>query len=473
MTRDELFGLLDLKPDTSDDGDPIEAGPDEDSRPQAPPSPTALALDAWGRRRGAELARESEFLNQTPKAGTTGGVGGLKVDGDEAADLFGASFEPDPKLAYNPADKIRSEFMAQLMETAEFRELHSQTMLDDNASEVACAHFATGYVAFRAERASQQAQGQPAGPHDALKHVAGGLKGAQGAVEQYKDAMNGLGCGAGPGQPGGTLDAKRLAGVFKRVRKSKVLTSIMAKVGRFCRVAQSRQRLKADHGLDDAVGVKLAGDLAALLPSELARLGHPLLKLDALRRLVEQQSQCREWRSVEPEGRGPIMVVVDESGSMSGQPVETAKALALAMVLIARRQRRWVGLVAFSGGTTGRYLTLQPGQTDEGPLLDWLEQFLGGGTCLDVPLVEMPQLWAKMGAPKGKTDVLMITDAEVNCGDEMAANFNSWRKHAKARVVTMLVGCRDVGDLAKVSDEVHRVGVIDAGSEEVASVLSI
>ena len=45
---------------------------------------------------------------------------------------------------------------------------------------------------------------------------------------------------------------------------------------------------------------------------------------------------------------GSDFLHVDESGSMEGEKAHTAKALALALAWVARRQRRWCGLVAYS-----------------------------------------------------------------------------------------------------------------------------
>ncbi|MGC4051933.1 MAG: hypothetical protein QM757_21535 [Paludibaculum sp.] len=64
---------------------------------------------------------------------------------------------------------------------------------------------------------------------------------------------------------------------------------------------------------------------------------------------------------------------LDESGSMAGEKSHTAKAVALALAWVARRQRRWAALVAYSGdsGDSGeRLLPLPPGRWDEGQLLD-------------------------------------------------------------------------------------------------------
>jgi Mg-chelatase subunit ChlD len=97
---------------------------------------------------------------------------------------------------------------------------------------------------------------------------------------------------------------------------------------------------------------------------------------DVLRRLVERQVLSRDYRASEPVGKGPIIVAVDQSGSMEGEPVHTAKALALAMAWIARQQHRWAALVAYSGDSGERLLAFPPGRWYETALLDWLAAFI-------------------------------------------------------------------------------------------------
>ena len=94
---------------------------------------------------------------------------------------------------------------------------------------------------------------------------------------------------------------------------------------------------------------------------------------------------CRLYRGYEPVAKGPVIVVIDESGSMEGQKVHTAKALALALAWVARHQKRWIALVAYSGDSGERLLPLPPGRWNEPALMDWLAAFIGHGSSLDVP----------------------------------------------------------------------------------------
>jgi uncharacterized protein with von Willebrand factor type A (vWA) domain len=275
----------------------------------------------------------------------------------------------------------------------------------------------------------------------------------------------------GPGEPGSN-DPRAIAELFKRVRNDPTLRMICELAGRFRRVAASKQRQKVSHGLDEVVGVEPGGDVGRLLPSELAKLALPELELDTLRRIAERQTLCREHHAVEPVGKGPIICVVDESGSMAGVKAHTAKALALALAWVARRQRRWAGLVAFSGDSGERLLALPPRRWDESAVCDWLSAFIGRGSDLDVPVNEMPRMYKEIGAPAGVTDVVFLTDAQARIPADARDRFLAWKHAVRARVITLVID-NPPGDLAAVSDECHLVRALDPGDDAVGRVLSI
>ena len=220
------------------------------------------------------------------------------------------------------------------------------------------------------------------------------------------------------------------------------------------------------------VGVESGGDISRLLPVELARLVVPELELNTLRRIAEREALCREYHATGPVGEGPVIVCVDESGSMEGEKAHTAKALALALAWVARHQRRWCGLVAYSGDTGERLLALPPARWDEQKVADWVRAFLGGESSIDVPVREMPRLYRELGAPPGVTDLVFVTDAECHLPPAVRDAFVAWKAAARARLVTLVIGT-DPGDLAAVSDEVFCVPVLDPAGDAVGRVLSL
>jgi uncharacterized protein with von Willebrand factor type A (vWA) domain len=288
-------------------------------------------------------------------------------------------------------------------------------------------------------------------------------------VEELSEAAAAL--GMGPGSPGSN-DPRAIAQLYRRVRSNPTLRRICELAGRYRRLAQSRQRRKLIHGSDEVVGVTLDGELGRVLPQELARLALPEFEDDSLRRLVERQLMSRQQRSSEPVGKGPLLVCVDESGSMSGEKAHTAKALALALAWIARHQQRWIALVAYSGASGERLLALPPGRWDENALMDWLCQFLGRGSSLDVPVQEMPRYYEQLHAPKGITDVVFITDAICQLPGEVREAFNAWKRRVQARLITLVIQSTP-GDLRAISDEVHQVGSLAATEAGVERVLSL
>ena len=157
---------------------------------------------------------------------------------------------------------------------------------------------------------------------------------------------------------------------------------------------------------------------------------------------------------------------------MEGEKAHTAKALALALAWVARRQRRWCGLVAYSGDSGERLLSLPPGRWDEEKLMDWLVAFIGRGSTLDVPVREMSDYYRRLGAPSGVTDVVLITDAQARIPDDVAESFNTWRRSVQARVVALVVG-GEPGDLGSVSAELHRVPALTPDGDAVGRVLSL
>lgn len=472
MDENDLWELLDM--DGNDDGppegaDPLSATSIGPATPAPGTNPNALEVDEWLLRKGRDLVRDHPSLEAQG------------VYEHAAADFYAAAFVPEPVLVPGCAEPLRARFLADLLGTPDYRELHASAMLHEVAAQIAALKLAEEYARLldEHERESPPAPESFVSSPDptvamkaelaGLRAVGRALEAARAEVEECREAL--LAAGMGPGDPGAN-DSKAVAALYRRVRHSAELRRIMDLAGRFRRVAQSKQRQKVTHGLDDVVGVTLGGEIARLLPAELTRLVLPETELDTLRRIADREAMVREHQAVEPVGKGPVILVVDESGSMRGEKVHTAKAMGLAMAYVARRQRRWCALVAFSGDTGERLLALPPGRWDEAALLDWLEKCLGGGSCQDVPVREMPRIYDDLKAPVGKTDVVFVTDAICHFDAAERDAFLAWKARARARLTTLVID-NEPGDLAALSDECHRVASIAADDPAVGRVLSL
>jgi uncharacterized protein with von Willebrand factor type A (vWA) domain len=202
------------------------------------------------------------------------------------------------------------------------------------------------------------------------------------------------------------------------------------------------------------------------------KLGIPELEIDFLRRFAERQCLCREFESTEKVGLGPIVIVVDESGSLVGSKNESAKAIALTLASIARKQGRWCGLVAFSGGSGHRVLALPPTKWNQVQLYSWLESFIGCGSDQDVPVQEMPAIFTEICAPLGKTDLIYVTDAELRISEKKASAFKAWKNSVQARLISLVLNS-DPGQLSSISDEVHLINSLDPAEAGIKKVFSL
>ena len=342
--------------------------------PATPAQPTALDMDRWAIGRGKDVLKANAEL----RALSLGKDAALAV-----ADFHAAAFEPRPTLNAKCVDPLRLEFMQRLLESPEYQAMRQETMLHETCSEIAALSIAKQFAALRVERNADEQGSPPPGPNGQPGNIQGEVKMIRAIAEAVNDAAEKVSevreaeamVGHGPGAES-KLSAASIGKLVCRVRHSARLKRICELAGRYRRLAQSKQQAKQTHGYDDMVGVQLDGDVGRLVPTELAQLFDEDLELDAMRRIVERQAMCWEYRGVDQSAKGPIIVMVDESSSMSRHgKIEMAKALALALAYIARTQQRWCALVGWSSAGMVNSLALPPGAWNEQALLAWLEHF--------------------------------------------------------------------------------------------------
>lgn len=452
MNHDDLNKLLDLE------GGSLPSLGSEPTIKAPKASPTALKLDQWSLRKGGELLKESPRLRK------------LGLSSEAVSDLHGAAFLPNPELEETCSDLLRREFIQELINTPAYQSLHESTKLNSVASEIAACSFAEQFTALAARvEVSPQPTESEGLDVDVIAGASRAAKDAFEGVQELESVVQAM--GMGPGEPGSS-DVNVIAATFKAAKSNPALLRICILAGKFRQLAQGLHKTRSKNRFEEVTGLENGGDISRLVPTELMRLGIPELEIDFLRRFVERQCLCREFEAEERVGMGPIVIVVDESGSMVGPRNESAKAVALTLAWIARKQGRWCGLVAFSGGTGHRVLSLPPERWNQVDLLDWLETFLGMGSDQDVPIQEMPGIFNEIGAPAGKTDLIFVTDAEVRISRKKAAEFKAWKDSVKAKLISLVLNSNP-GDLTLISDEVHLVSSLDPGEAGIKKVFSL
>lgn len=162
------------------------------------------------------------------------------------------------------------------------------------------------------------------------------------------------------------------------------------------------------HGVPSEVySVEQGNDLARLLPAEQVLLTEPVLEIAALERIASRRASQYAVRGTTKVSKGPLVIALDESGSMGGERNEWAKAAAVALSRVATEEKRPVSVVHYSTSTVIQ--PLPAGDTEA--LLKMIRHFLGKGTAIGLALGVAVQQVREL-AQKGQkgADIILVTD---------------------------------------------------------------
>ena len=242
----------------------------------------------------------------------------------------------------------------------------------------------------------------PRSPNEARRIASAGWKNFERLVERAQNVQHGLGGGA-------DLDIGWQA--LKEVQQLKPDEAKMRRIaelaGRMYQALRGAKDKRVKGIPEEVIGTELGGDIANLLPQEYALLGTDPTKRHLFQQLSQRRALQFERAGSEKKGRGPLVIASDESGSMSGDRDEWAKASMTALTRIAWEEKRPVVVVHFSTAT--KVHVCKPG--DVVNVLRAQHTFLNGGTeigrALMVGVDEVKNL-AAMGH-KG-ADVVLVSD---------------------------------------------------------------
>lgn len=194
------------------------------------------------------------------------------------------------------------------------------------------------------------------------------------------------------------------------------------------RVAEEIQEKIVNYIPEEMSGIERSDSINRMLPQEALFLGHSKLKMLWHAKCYEQAllsyrvkgteinktwanlSEQQEVQKPRPRfDRGPMLIVIDTSGSMSGTPELVAKALTLQAAKTAHAEKRPCFLYAFGGKGEQLEYELKFDQKGLQQLLEFLGCSFGGGT--DIATVEFAIKKLETEQWK-KADVMIVSDGE-------------------------------------------------------------
>lgn len=239
----------------------------------------------------------------------------------------------------------------------------------------------------------------------------------------------------------------QLAEALKNTTK---LKKIAEWAGRFKTIAQKKQRSKTKTAITRK-GVTTGNNVEQLLPSEIMFYMNPITREDFLRRYAEGQTVQYDTRGKQKVGKGPIILCLDQSGSMRKLD-EQSKGFALALMMIARKQRRDFALVNFANHAES--FEYPKGKISPQDLITLATRFLNGGTDFASALNESLHILDKSRFKQA--DICFITDGEDNLSPEYVAHFAQMKKQKEFQVLSIVLGNESDETLRQFSDQVVR-----------------
>lgn len=278
-----------------------------------------------------------------------------------------------------------------------------------------------------------------------------GMAEASAEIEQMNQACKafagGYESGYGTGSAGlGTtsaLSTREKLVLARQVNKSPKLQILAVICGRFTRIALQQQRARVKHPPDEVTAITTGGEIERLLPAEIALLTAPELEDLFYLKLAERSLMQYDLIGHEPQGQGPIIVALDESDSMTtgcdGVTREVwSKAVMLALLSIARLQRRDFAVFHFSGAQDLKVSLFPKGEAKPAEVIACANFFYGGGTVFE-PWMNKALEFVD-GSQFEKADVICISDGVTNIPQPAQVEWKRRRAERGMRAYSVLIG---------------------------------
>lgn len=285
------------------------------------------------------------------------------------------------------------------------------------------------------------------------------------AATDAREALEGLapGMGATPATHE-QEDTTRLA-LAEMLLNNPEFADVLRKAGKLRRLAQSDAKKRTSGAVGTIVGLERGADLGRVLPAQYARLRHPKLRTLLKKDLAERSLMQYRVEGHEPQGRGPIVILVDESGSMGGDPERWAKAAVIAAVRQGQAEKRPVHVGFFNYDLRDAYEMTESGEVHEvctrtGERLDrhgdvstltreLLTRTSQGGTRFG-PALNWASTILENGADRA--DVVIVTDGFARI-DEATRERLAAQRERGTRLYALTVNGGNASALADLADE--------------------
>lgn len=331
--------------------------------------------------------------------------------------------------------------------------------------------------AVTSKRAAQQALQQTAQDIQSLgtAEIAQAVEAAAEEADEAAEAIANL-PGTEPGQEQ-RIDPEKAFELAEKWRSNPILRKIAELLGRMKRDFRYERAHMVVGGREEVVDFEMGNDLTRMLSTELLRMKSdaPGAKLDWMRRFAEGSLFQFEMVGTDEAGRGPAILALDGSGSMTldfggATRNEWARALALSMLSAIHAEHRDVALVEYGYGQGQVRTWFFPAKKPIDPevVADFASHLYGGGTDSTLALNAANEVIAGAG-PFKHADFILFSDGEDSWHDDDREVIASMKAKG-VRLQGIAIHSMITPYLAEVCDHVHHVLDLAHGRETAKSV---
>jgi len=290
-------------------------------------------------------------------------------------------------------------------------------------------------------------------------------------LEEMESFCNAAGAENGTLQKLKIDELRQLAQLLK---KSSELKALMDMIGGWKLSNNMNLRPAKIESLTGRMEIETGSDVTRLSAKELLyALAAPKLFLYRAAKAELELHKPSTIDGQEMAKAGPVILLIDESGSMTGPKIKWAKALAFAMLQQARKEKRDFAAICWSGPQDQEIFFFDR----QIPLTKTVEQmeslvqhFYDGGTSLNPALEKARQLVEK-NTNYTCADIVVITDGDVEDPKESSATLKNLRKLLKLKLILIELEHQGNQAIKEVVDAHYRVDTKMDSRETVQKVL--
>lgn len=258
---------------------------------------------------------------------------------------------------------------------------------------------------------------------------------------------------AGQGHSAGNLSEKRE--LAKKLKNNRNLKQIVKRLGALRRVWQERKRAKkASANYEAITGARFSDDLTKAFPTEIALANTPQGRALFALKYSQKTLLTKDYTAnLKDQGKGPIVLYVDVSGSMSGDAEIWSKAIAFVVAEEALKEKREVRIHLFDTRIQ-ESVVLAGDRKNNKELIEFIGDWtLGGGTSFNEVIAHA----VSKGIVGERADVLLITDGNSEVNDNFKRRLNQFKNETGTQWSTICINMAVPSVCKDFSDEVYSV----------------